>query len=263
MDRSFLSQTEVIAASRRFVCIRLMTYEDEAEMKFLARLGAGRGGAVENTTFTILAPDGKELLRASRGPREHFGNASAMAAAMDAIAQRYPPVGTDAAHALPVTLTVPLGLDVAASDSQPLIVVCARDTTVRRELESKIAALAWSEPYLGQFTYAVTPSLDGMRGLTNLPAGDGVAIIEPDTFGQKGKVVDFWSAKSAMDQLESKLSKCLSAHVKEPKSMGAHRRAGEKVGAFWETKLAVTDREEAGARARTKRMLEQGTRGPE
>ena len=35
MDKSFLSQSEVIAASRKFVCIRLATYENAEEAKFL------------------------------------------------------------------------------------------------------------------------------------------------------------------------------------------------------------------------------------
>jgi len=41
MDRSYLSQPEVVAVSRRFVCIRLLTYEDSSENAFVKADGSG------------------------------------------------------------------------------------------------------------------------------------------------------------------------------------------------------------------------------
>ena len=58
MDRSYLSNKEVIEASRDFVCIRLATYENVAEAKILKSIFTGRSGELENTTFVLLAPDG-------------------------------------------------------------------------------------------------------------------------------------------------------------------------------------------------------------
>ena len=75
MDRSFLRQPAVVAASRSFVCARLATYESEAERKILASIYVGRNGEVQNTTFTILSPDGKRVLvRAGRSPGSAFGD---------------------------------------------------------------------------------------------------------------------------------------------------------------------------------------------
>ena len=86
MDRSFLSKPEVIAASRQFVCVRLTTYEDEIEAKFSKDLFATRSGEVENTTFALLAPDGKtRLSRTGRSARNVFTDAAEMAAAMKRI----------------------------------------------------------------------------------------------------------------------------------------------------------------------------------
>ena len=51
MDRSYLSDIKVVEASRKFVCIRPISYEDEAENKFLKSFGAGRSGDVENTVL--------------------------------------------------------------------------------------------------------------------------------------------------------------------------------------------------------------------
>src|SRR4051812_12431801 len=91
MDRSYLSQPEVIAASRAFVCVRLATYEDEEEGKFLKAFQVTRSGELENTVFTILAPDGKkQLARASRSARGTFGDADRMAATMKRITGEIP-----------------------------------------------------------------------------------------------------------------------------------------------------------------------------
>ena len=67
MDRSFLSQPEVITAARKFVCVRLATYESAAEGQFLASICPTGSGELENTVFAILSPDGKQkLARVSR-----------------------------------------------------------------------------------------------------------------------------------------------------------------------------------------------------
>src|SRR5262245_45355514 len=87
MDRSFLSQSDVIAASRAFVCVRLTTYEDEQEGAFLKAFNVTRSGELENTVFTVLSPDGKrQLARASRGANHTFGDAARMARTLQRIA---------------------------------------------------------------------------------------------------------------------------------------------------------------------------------
>ena len=49
MDRSYLSDKDVVEASRDFVCIRLATYENAEEAKILKSIFTGRSGALENT----------------------------------------------------------------------------------------------------------------------------------------------------------------------------------------------------------------------
>src|SRR5262245_59734750 len=88
MDRSYLSQPEVIAASRQFVCVRLATYEDAEEGAFLKALVPTRSGELENSVFAILSPDGNDnLVRASRGIRHVYVDSRAMAEGMDQIAR--------------------------------------------------------------------------------------------------------------------------------------------------------------------------------
>ena len=85
MDGSFLSDDQVVVASREYVCIRLATYEDEREAEFLRRVFTGRSAALENTVFAILSADGtKPLVRSGRGPffafedADGYGNANAI-----------------------------------------------------------------------------------------------------------------------------------------------------------------------------------------
>src|SRR3954466_11005638 len=113
MDRSFLSQAEVIAAARAFVCVRLATYEDRDENDFLKTFHVTRSGEVENTVFTILSPDGKkQLAHASRGAGQTFGDAPRMAATMKAIsATSGATPWTDAA--LPAVANVRLAVNIA------------------------------------------------------------------------------------------------------------------------------------------------------
>src|SRR5436305_8036895 len=129
MDRSFLSQAPVIDASRRFVCVRLTTYENREEGEFLKSFRVTRSGELENTVFTILSPDGKrQLARAARSARQTFGDAPRMAETMNRIAGEHEQkavVGQPAQ--LPKVPNVRLAVNVASCDNRPLVVLFAED----------------------------------------------------------------------------------------------------------------------------------------
>src|SRR4051794_16153328 len=125
MDRSFLSQPEVVAASRSFVCIRLATYESESEAKLLKSIFIGGSGELENTTFALLDPHGQRLLvRSGRSPDFAFWGSTdtpsrEMATTMDQIAAYYKVKGKGPAPDAPLPLNgnPRLALDVAACDN--------------------------------------------------------------------------------------------------------------------------------------------------
>jgi hypothetical protein len=258
MDRSYLSRPEVIAASRRFVCVRLTTYEDELEARFNGSLMLGRSGNVENTTFVVLAPDGKtKLTREARSAKQVYADAAAMARGMDQIAAKYPPKPADGhSPPLPVTLTARLGLDVAASDGQPLVLVVAKDESTSEALEAAVAELAWGREFLGRFVYASAASVTEVPGVPGLPAGDGVTLIEPDPLGQAGAVVKYVAVAGVKRDLAAVMRAALAAHKTDPKNERQHRTEAVKQGAFWKTKLPVGDPMEAAARERTKQAIE-------
>ena len=142
MDRSYLSDPAVVAASRDFVCIRLATYESAEEAKFLKKLFIGRSGELENTVFTILSPDGqKKLVRAGRSPHMSFRGPEEesireMADTMKRIAKQYR--SRKKAQALPYLADLRRGLNVASCDIQPLVVTFAKSEAARKKLEAKL-----------------------------------------------------------------------------------------------------------------------------
>ena len=91
MDRSFLSDEQIIKVSRDFVCIRTATYEDKTEAIFLKSTFLGRsGGDLRNFGFCVLSPDGKrQLRRSNRGPNFVYANSKEMAADLRQLANKY------------------------------------------------------------------------------------------------------------------------------------------------------------------------------
>ena len=137
MDRSFLSDASVIAASRKFICVRLATYEDEHENQFLKSLLRTGSGELENTVFALFAPNAKDhLIRTSRGPRQLFRDASDMAEKMNGYAKSFPEKEKSLLP-VPAVASVSLGVTVAAADNLPLVVLIATTTDERKLLETK------------------------------------------------------------------------------------------------------------------------------
>jgi hypothetical protein len=250
MDRSFLSDARVISASQQFVCIRLMSYENEDEMKFLKSFNITRSGDVENTTCAILSSDGKRYLsRAARGAREVFGDAAGMASAMNRVAKQNPGKSSSEGEAeLPEVANVRLAVDVAACDNLPLVLIVAPDTESRRKAEEKLNELAWRDEFRGRFTWAATT--DAKDASMVAGAKPGVMVVQPDRFGQKATVIKRVNVDAAHAEMIQLLRDGIAKHTKSDKNFGSHVRAGQLQGVFWETATPVTDPMERQARER-------------
>jgi hypothetical protein len=225
-------------------------------MQFCRDLFIGKSGDAENTTFTILSPDGREpMIRTHRGAKQIYENAAAMAEDMNRLAARYPG-HSDVAHpSLPITLDARLGLDVSASDGLPLVVVLA-DSSTRPTIEAKVSELAWRSEFIGRFTFAAASTMNDILNADGITIESGIVLIEPDTFGQKGRVVKQLVADASSDQIADAMRQTLVWHTKVSRSSREHRAEGIKQGAFWIPKLPVTDREERSARDRTLQAIE-------
>jgi len=256
MDRSFLSRPEVVAASRAFVCVRLLTYEDEAEGKLLKSLAPTRSGELENTVFTVLSPDGKRrLARGSRSARQTFGDAARMAEALERIAREHgggapPAVG---APVLPAVPGLRLAVNVAACDGLPLAVLFTPGGEAGRGLERRLADLAWRGEFLGRFLYARASAAKDLAPIEGARAEAGLLVVQPDAFGLKGKVLRQAGASASLEELARCLREGAALYRGEEKSFAGHVRGGREKGAFWEAAIPVTDPMERRARQRSRR----------
>jgi hypothetical protein len=250
MDRSFLSQADVVSASRSFICIRLTTYENQRENDFLKKIGGtGRSGDVENTVFGILAPDGKKrLTRVTRSARHDYADANDLAKDMQRIAKGYTPGKEE--PALPWMADLRLGLNVAACDQRPLVILIDGDRATREKLEAKVRALAWSDRFVGRFVFVRVANARGLKNIAPANEDSDFLVVQPDRFGQRGTILAQGPATAASDRLGVLLADGEAKHRREAGTFHEHVREGHRLGLFWETVLPVTDPMEARARSR-------------
>ncbi|MBC8324789.1 MAG: hypothetical protein H8E27_04105 [Verrucomicrobia subdivision 3 bacterium] len=265
MDGSFLSHKSVVAASRKFVCIRLATYENAAENEVLKGIFA-RGGQLQNTVFGILTPDGKtSIVRAGRSPAWAFGGQAGpgihtqpeavlakMGDTMEAIALAYP--GKDKAAGtppVPYLADLRLALNVAAADRQPLVALYSADPKQRAAMETKLAALAWSDDFIGRAQYVRVGQSDELKAIEGLTVKAGIIVIQPGTFGLTGKVIREIGLDLPLTRLKGHFALGLNQHQPNQLSYQEHRAAGVRAGKRWESKTPNTDN--SGPRNRRRR----------
>jgi len=254
MDRSFLADQDVIAASRKFVCIRLATYENADENEVLKGVFAP-GGVLQNTVFSLMSPDGRtSLVRAGRSPAWAFGGQvgrgihqqppeviGKMAQTMEAIALAYPgkdkPVGR---VPLPYLADIKLALNVAAADRLPLVAVFG-NAAQRKQMEQQLEPMAWADEFLGRALYVPVTQLEEFKAITGLKTQAGYVVIQPDIFGLKGKVIQEISLLSTAAQLKQSLSKAVGRHQPSTLTYEQHRSQGAAAGQRWESKTPNTD----------------------
>jgi hypothetical protein len=246
MDHEFLLKPQVVAASRGFVCIRPVTYEDATEAALFKEFAPTGSGQLENTVFGILAPDGvTKLIRSSRSPDHAFSGPEQMAAAMTKIAARY--ANTQAPERVPLVASVRLAVNVAAADCQPLVVIVANDSATRKTLLAKLAPLAWSDELIGKFVFAAGGSGD-LSMIEGAKPETGFAIVAPETFGRSAKVLATADGERIAEALRG-----VAATFLRVEKTNSHVRAGHQQGVFWETAVPVTDPMELDARTRGKK----------
>ena len=254
MDRSFLADQDVIAASRKFVCIRLATYENADENEVLKGVFAP-GGVLQNTVFALMSPDGRtSLVRAGRSPAWAFGGQvgrgihqqppeviGKMAQTMEAIALAYPgkdkPVGR---VPLPYLADIKLALNIAAADRLPLVAVFG-NAAQRKQMEQQLESIAWADEFLGRALYVPVTQLEEFKAITGVKTQAGYVVIQPDIFGLKGKVIKEIPIQSTAAQVKQSLSMAVGQHQPSTLTYEQHRSQGADAGQRWESKTPNTD----------------------
>jgi hypothetical protein len=241
MDRSYLSDKAVVEASRDFVCVRLITFENREEAKLMDRLMRGRG--LVNTAFTILDPTGKRpLIAPARSPRWAYDDGADMAEGMRRIHERYP--GNKKVDAedlgMPLLEDVRIAINVTECDAQQLVIVRGDDNKTRR-LMADLQQLCWSDEVIGRFLYVKADAATDWKaiaGSEKAPA-DGLLVVRTDTYGLTGKVVASAAAKSRKEQLRTLLLDAAAEF--EPRSVDTRRlrREGKRKGLEWRSEVPV------------------------
>jgi hypothetical protein len=241
MDRSFLSDPAVVARSRDFVCIRLATYESASEAAVLQSVFQSRSGQLENTVFAILTPDGKTpLVRSGRSPREGLGGPEEGTRKLADLAAKFPgsaPVG----GALPLLADLRRGLNVASCEIQPLVVIVARSAESRQKIEETLLPLAWSKEFVGRYDFVrAKDAAEAAASIEGKVEEDGIYIVQPDAFGQKGTLLAAASG-SGRDTLQKALALGLTRFTPQAKDSRRHIDEGVRRGLNWKTEIPVTD----------------------
>lgn len=256
IDSVYLHKPEVIDAAKDFVCIRLTAYEDESERVFVSKLVKGQ---VSNTAFAILAPDGTPAVHnrgTGKGPSGLYKDAVEMAKGMKAISANYPPRETIGLPALPVALNAEIGLVVAAADNQPLVLVVAANRKLQHELETKVAAFAWSKAFSGRFVYATATSVSELPLVRGHSVSNGILLIEPDMFGTGGEIVGEVSSDQPDEMIAQAMRRTILNFVPIEKNRRELASLGLKAGVFYETGIPVSGKGEANDRERYRQQLQ-------
>ena len=254
MDQSYWSRIDVVEASRNFVCIRLATYEDAEEVKFLTRIFRGRSGQLENTVFALLDSDGKtRLSRTGRSPDFAYWGASSFVKGLNKIARdkksekkRY------SDKSLPLVKNVSLGLNVASCDGIQMIVVAGENEKMVDELSQKALPLAWNDKVGGQFVFVVTNNASDLKPLGIQKIENGIYVVNPGKFGMSGKIVAKFDENFDTGQAEQKLTE-LAKNYSVTKNYRQHIQSGIRQGIEWKSQTPVTDQESLRAKNRARR----------
>jgi len=244
MDKSFLSQPQIIKAARDFICVRLATYEDAGEAAMLKAVFRGRDpNSLENTTFCIMSPDGtRKLTRSGRSPSFVYQNALQMAAAMMRLSAQYKANVRNVARDIPKMASVRLALNVAACDKQPLLVLRTADAISMRKLQERMAAVAWGDVFTGQFIYAATIRDSELAKIKGIQATSHIVVVQPDQFGQTGSVLSQIPMTATDAELVGALNLALTRFQRSGSNYQQdHVARGRRMGILWKTVLPITD----------------------
>lgn len=243
------SQKSFIDVSRKFVCVRLESYENQEYHDLVRRFLNGR---FANTAFCVLAPDGEtRLTRSGRGPHDSLGgrgreprdgvDVAAVVETLESIASDYEPQGR-------VEKTVPQdfhtfrqALNVASAD-QRLLVFAVAPKDGEEALRSKLGPIFARDDMIGLFHLDFAHPEDdaewteAVRGSSDQP---GIYVIRAGQFGQDGVVYERLDLAEDSSSLRGSL---LAANLgfslsEERKDYASHVSSGRRNGIYFENAM--------------------------
>jgi len=242
---SLFAKKEFIELSRKYVCVRIESYESKANQTIVRRLLDGR---FENTAFCLLSPDGKtELSKAGRSPQAaiadlHRARVSAtdekaghekVFKKLKEVAAKYQPKGKASDAVMRDFDSFVQALNVASSEQRLLVYTVAPEAT-RKKLADKMKAVANHADVIGRFhfDFAAKPDAKWGDAVTGEKAKTGIFVIQAGEFGQDGKVLLEVPLNISMGQLKTMLLEANAKFAKseEKKVYNQHITKGRKEG---------------------------------
>lgn len=207
-------------------------------------------GRFENTAFCILSPDGEERLsRTGRGPAALLGRGGGptppggearIIAELEEIAEDHRLRGKLEEAVLQDFTSFRQALNISSGDQRLLVYV---DVTKehRAAAETKLAPVFNDSDVVGRFHLDFADAAEDADWKKAVSGGSSlgdstVFVIQPDTFGQEGKVVKKIPMSADAETMKTDLLAANAAYAKEEerKVYSEHVSQGRRQGVFFE-----------------------------
>ncbi len=201
----------------------------------------GGGGELRNTTFALLDPSGeKALVRTGRSPQMVYKNIDSFAVNLASLANKFESeVGI---KSLPLIPSLRLGLNIAACDGLPLVVIINNESGKWKKVFSSLVKLSQTDSLSGQAHYVLLKDTKEIENLKDYKSDNFVYVLKPDNFGITGRVVAAFRDKEALSLVALRAAFDTARIPKKALSDSRqHVRQGRRKGITWESQMPRAD----------------------
>lgn len=240
------SQKEFIELSRKFVCVRLESYESKEHQDLVRKFLNGR---FANTAFCVLAPDGEtELSGTGRGPEQALSRRGQGKPGDDGViekleeyASRYEVRGKPEEMVLQDFHSFRQALNVASADQRLLVFASAPDSEEER-LREQLRPVFSDEQIAGLFHLDFSDEEKDLKWTTNVrnSSGEpGLYLIRADEFGQSGEVLEKLELSTDPKEIRGALlaGNLAFSLLEERKDYSSHVAEGRREGIHFENAM--------------------------
>lgn len=238
---------DFIEASRKYVCIRIETFENkEAEEKVRALLN----GRYANTAFCIFDPQGEEkLTRSGRGPLTALGfrgrgrvEDETVIRQMKEVAAQFKPGDNQGNALLQDFNSFRQALNVASADQRLLIFVDVKEDD-KQQVEDNLKQVFGDSEITGKFHLNfMDAEVDKgwSKKIHGETASPGIFIIRSGTYGQDGMVMDRLKHSSSAEEIKTAMTAANEkfASLEDRKTYSEHVRSGRRNGIYFENEMS-------------------------
>ncbi len=210
---SLFSKKSFIEVSKKFVCVRLGSYESKKHQDMVRDL---LRGSFANTAFVVYAPDGKKKLSASgRSPNRAFGDVEG---SLEKIAAKYKATGSATNATLTDFHSFKQSLNVSSADQRLLVLTVAPKSSIAHT-NAKVKKMFNDEQITGRFFYDTAGKEDATwaENIKGVNQQTGIFIIRSGKYGTDGKVMKQLSLKASTEELKSALLAANAEYAKSEK----------------------------------------------